>query len=152
MEPKITFNVKLNRIGTAAGAVHAMLGLIVRKTCFDIEGVAKQNAAVDTGAMRASIYSVVEGQDGSGDADAAALAANPKAELLPKPDLTVDTMNGFVAVGASYAGYIEYGTTRAPAQPFLSPAVDQVRPSFEAAASQLRQAVSSAPSVTELIP
>jgi HK97 gp10 family phage protein len=74
---------------------------VVRKTAFDIEADAKGRAPVDTGALRASIATQVESD-----------------------------LRASVNVGVSYGAYVEYGTVRAPAQPYLTPAANAALLSF----------------------
>lgn len=92
---------------------------------FEIEAGAKSRAAVDTGAMRASIYTVTKTSDGYGSAQSAAKSANGKAALSPHPK---PSGNVVAAVGPSveYAGHVELGTSKMAAQPFLVPAVEDV--------------------------
>ena len=66
---------------------------LVRATAFVVEGEAKRLAPVDTGFLRSSIRTDIVG----------AMAAD-------------------VVVGASYGIYVELGTSRSGAQPFLAPA------------------------------
>ena len=47
-----------------------------------------------------------------------------------------------VTVGAEYGIYLEYGTARMGARPFMAPAVEQVRPAFVQA---MKQALKSGP-------
>lgn len=141
----LKIEVKLNKFETAGPAVRNKLGRIVKKACLDIEANAKDNAPVDTGALKASIYSVVDGADGAAEAEAEARAANSKINFVtPDGDVIVDRLHGMVVVGADYGPYVEYGTTRAGAQPFFTPAVEAVRGSFEGAARQLNDAVIAA--------
>ena len=56
------------------------------------------------------------------------------AELPPPPDGTA----AYVAVGANYGIYVELGTTRRAAKPYFYPAVEAVRPSFDAAMSAIQ--------------
>lgn len=97
---------------------------MVRKIAFEVEAAAKQNAPVDTSAMRNSIYTVTAQQDGYGAASGAAVGANPKVATAPHPA----PKEGAAHVGPSveYAAYVELGTSRMAAQPFLVPAVEQV--------------------------
>jgi HK97 gp10 family phage protein len=97
---------------------------MVRKIAFEVEGVAKTLAAVDTAAMRNSIYTVTPNEDGYGAASAAAQAANPKAATAPHPAPGVGRAH--VGPCVEYAEYVELGTSRMAAQPFLVPAVEQV--------------------------
>lgn len=136
MNVGIKFVVKMNKLSSAGPEIHRQIGAMVKKACFDIEAAAKDNAPVDTGALKASIYTVVDGSDGSAAARAAALGAN-RAVTLINPETEVDEMTGTVVVGADYGAFVEYGTTRMGAQPFLTPAVEEVRPKLAAALSQI---------------
>jgi phage gpG-like protein len=109
---------------------------MIRKIAFEVEAQAKQNAPVDTSAMRNSIYTVTAQQDGYGAAMAAAKGQNPEVETTPHPK----PKNGAAHVGPSveYAAAVELGHLTKPfrktygaqrfvaAQPFLVPAVEQV--------------------------
>lgn len=81
---------------------------VVRKSALDVEAQAKLRAPVDTGFLRNSIHTEQ--------------SSDLRAEVI---------------VGAEYGLYIEYGTSRMAAQPFLNPAVEFVRPAFEAACAAL---------------
>lgn len=87
------------RVGAAAAAV-------VRKTARDIEADAKQNAAVDTGTMRASIGTDFEGDGRS------------------------STMTAEIGPTVHYAPHVEYGTARQSPQPFMGPAATRAEKPF----------------------
>ncbi len=70
---------------------------ITNKVASDVAELAREMAPVDTGNLRASIR--VE-RDGN---------------------------NHAVVTDVSYAPFLEFGTSRAPAQPFLGPAAESVR-------------------------
>lgn len=115
-----------------------VLSQIVRKTALDVQAHAASQAPVDTGFLRNSIYTVTsEGSTYGG-------AGSPPgdATLLPQVPGPSDKTTAYVAVGASYGAFVNYGTRHMAARPFWEPAVDAVRPSFEAALetveSQLR--------------
>lgn len=132
---------------------------VVRKTAFDIQAKAASKAPVDTGFLRNSIYVTGTGFNtyGRGVQKAGKLpttgfvsrrrlqsygkrvARQRKQEAmlfdeLPPPP---DSIMAYVAVGAAYGEYVEYGTTRMAARPYFWPAVESVRPSFEAALAAL---------------
>lgn len=97
---------------------------------FDIEAAAKQNAPVDTGALRSSIYTVTQDSDNytqaSGEAMGKAWTQGGRiseVERLPAP-----SGKAVAVVGASveYAGYVELGTSKMDAQPYLIPAAEAV--------------------------
>jgi HK97 gp10 family phage protein len=98
-----------NHFGAISAAAEKQLQKAVRKAALDIEREAKIAAPVDTGFLRASIHTVTGLEQG--------MAAD-------------------IPVGAEYGIYVEYGTHRNRAQPFLTPAVEKVRPGFEKAVSE----------------
>lgn len=81
---------------------------VIAGAAFEVESATKRLAPVDTGALRNSI------------------AAMQKGELL-----------WWVEVGVEYGRFVEFGTSRMRAQPFLVPGVEQVRPRFEAQWAEL---------------
>ena len=95
---------QMRQFATSLAAVPALSGGMVRaalsKTSTDIVASAKKASPVDTGNLRASISAspVESGEDGS----------------------------FYVEVGptAAYGVFVELGTSRAPAQPFLFPAAE----------------------------
>jgi HK97 gp10 family phage protein len=119
-------------------AIQKSARICVAKACFDTEAEAKRRAPVDTGALANSIYSNVGGKNGYPLAEAAVNAARPGAGVLPEETPANDT-EGVVSVAVEYASYVEYGTVRAPAQPYFTPAVEKVAPEFvKLAAAALR--------------
>lgn len=92
-----------------AGAekVEDLVPRVVAKVAFDIEASAKAGAPVDTGNLKNSISTDVDGLT---------------AEIGPT---------------ASYAMYVEYGTSRMRPQPFMGPAVDANIGNFEKALEQV---------------
>jgi HK97 gp10 family phage protein len=82
--------------------------MAVLKTAADIEATAKTAAPVDTGNLRSSI------------------------QHRPTGDLSAE-----VTVGAEYAMYVEFGTSKMGAQPYLLPAVEHAAPVFQSAIRSL---------------
>lgn len=80
----------------------------VQKTVMDVEAQAKGFAAVDTGNMRALVQGSMTGD-----------------------------LSGEVNAGAHYSIYNEYGTSKMAAQPFMTPAAESARGTFEQAMSQI---------------
>ena len=113
---------ELDRIARQLGVKVEAVG---RKLAFDIEDKAKQNAPVDTSAMRNSIYTVTQKEDGYAAASAAAKQANPKVETQPHPTPTGKIIAN-VGPCVEYSEYVEFGTSRMAAQPYLTPAVEEV--------------------------
>jgi HK97 gp10 family phage protein len=105
----------------ATRQLRRQLGAVVRKAAFDVEARAKLKAPVDTGHLRNSISVRTGGQIG-GDGGA------------------LDALSAEVVATAEYAAYVELGTNRHKAQPFMEPAAEEVRPQFEEAVKRvLRQ-------------
>ncbi len=102
----------------------------VAATAFAIERQAKINAPVDTGALRNSIYSRV-GKSGGNQAETAAsvASARPGTQMgvLPEPE---NATTAYVGPGVEYAVYVELGTSKRGAQPFLLPAARAVESSL----------------------
>lgn len=78
-------------------------GRIVARHAFIIEGKAKMLAPVDTGALKNSIRAIQTGE-----------------------------VTWTLIVGVDYGGWVEFGTSRMAAQPFLIPAVESQRAAFAA--------------------
>ncbi len=92
---------------------------VVNKSAFEIglvvEGQAKTLTPVKTGRLRGSIttQSATKGTSVEGDATGADKIAAPG-----------DPQEVFVGTAVDYGPYIEFGTERSDAQPFLRPALD----------------------------
>lgn len=135
MRIRFTATVK-DKLPTMGRRAEERLGQVVRKTALDIEAAAKLRCPVDTGACRASIHSVTDRTNGYSAAAAATKAANGGAEVFPaeRPE---GPMQAIVAVAAAHGIYVEMGTTRMPARPYVTPA-------FEQAAEPFRKALAAA--------
>lgn len=92
---------------TSYGKKKMLMSAVVNKSAADVRGRAMANAPVDTGYLRSSIVS-----ENVGDLEA---------EIGPT---------------ANYGGYVEEGTSRMSAQPYMSPALDAVAPAFAQAVAQ----------------
>lgn len=97
---------------SSAGTVGAKASQAIRKTAHDIESDAKILAAVDTGNLRSSISTSIEGDGRFG---------SMSAEIGPTAD---------------YGAYVEEGTSRMAPQPYMGPAFDRRAPSLEQALGQ----------------
>ena len=102
----------------------------IRETAFDAEAIAKANAAVDTGAMRASIFTKTSQGDNYGEAENDALEHNPDVTTLDPTPGVPPLMTAYVAPGVKYAGFVEFGTSKMAAQPFMTPAIEKAEESF----------------------
>ena len=112
-----------NHFPEIAVAMHKALSQVVRKTAMDIQASAASKAPVDTGFLRNSIY-VVTSESSTYKGGGKSLSEVTK----PEDDLTA-----YVAVGANYGVYVNYGTRHMPAQPFWEPAIEEAKPGFQAA-------------------
>lgn len=91
------FVIVFNRIPELIAMVDANARSAPKKVADRIAATARSYAPVDTGALRGSIESV-------------SVEAGYSADVI---------------AGAEYAAYVEYGTYKMAAQPFLTPAVEQ---------------------------
>lgn len=96
MASTVRWEVVENRIPALIVSVNAAARAAVKKTANDIARTAQSLVPVDTGALQDSIEST-------------SLTAGYEAE---------------VTVGEDYGGYVEFGTYKMAAQPYLGPAVD----------------------------
>ena len=85
----------------------------MKKALGDIAAGAKNRAPVDTGALRNSITTQTQGNR--------------------------DYARGEVGPTVNYGGYVERGTSRMSAQPYLRPATDAVLPGYEQALGQITE-------------
>lgn len=103
---------------------------VVSKLAFDVEAGAKQNitavGAVDTGALHASVYTSTR--------RSSSYRTNTSDAFLLNPDATIDAeiqapdrFNAVVGVPMDYAAFVELGTVKMGARPYLLPAVERVR-------------------------
>lgn len=100
--------IKYNHLPQLAKRLPEVVGSLVRKAAYDIEAHAKSIVPVDTGKLKNSIS--VE---------------------MPKETLAI------IAPHTEYAGYVEYGTRRQRAKPYMRPAAEKVAPSFLEACRKL---------------
>lgn len=95
----------------AAAKVTELAKLAIAKTALDIEADAKVLAPVDTGNLKNSISSEASG-------------------------LTAE-----VSASTAYSDYVEYGTSRMNAQPYMGPAFDARVPGLEKALGQIGEKI-----------
>lgn len=109
----VTISVTFDRFPEIAATMPERTSQVVRKAAFDIEGQAKNRAPVDTGALKNSIST--EFENGG--------------------------MTGVIAPHMEYATFVEFGTKRMSAQPYMTPAAEAVAPAFIAAMKQMLQEI-----------
>lgn len=81
----------------------------VRKAAFDIEAHAKRHVPVDTGHLKSSIGVT----------------------------LANDGLIAVIGPSAHYGEYVEFGTAKRKPRPYMHPALEAIRPGFEAAVRQI---------------
>jgi HK97 gp10 family phage protein len=117
--------VTVDNSGEIARRLDYMASTVVTKTVFDLEAHAK-NLVSQPG--RGRIY---------GSHQASAPGDPPATDLGDlvgsiRGEMT-DDHHGFVEVTSDHATPLEFGTVNMAPRPFMTPAIEQVRPSFEAA-------------------
>lgn len=125
-----------DRFDELCGQLRDAVSDIVRATAFDVQDEAQNRAPVDTGALKNSIYTVTDRGSSYSDAASSAASARPAAEILPEVTASDAGVGDFVAVVApsvEYAIYVEMGTSKQAAQPYLGPAAESMRTAFERA-------------------
>jgi HK97 gp10 family phage protein len=100
MNVKVTTKITDNRIPMIVGAFPGLMEQVVEKTAFDIEATAKELAPVDTGYLAGTIWTDNQG------------------------------LRAEVQTVAEYAAYVEYGTYKMAAQPYMRRAADMHEPKF----------------------
>ena len=127
-----------NNWSKIADAFDEAISQVVRKTAFDLQGnmqaTIRANNQIDTGFMTNSIYVRTADESTYGSISEPRKKGQHALEEVEKPD---DNKTAYVGVGASYGWYQNYGTTKIPARPFLEPAIETTRPSFELALSRI---------------
>ena len=97
---------------------------LIRASAFRVEAGAKLAAPVDTGLLRASIYTTTNRDSSRAQAETDARKIDPTADLGNEP--TVGELTAVVSVGAEYGIYVEMGGKRGAARPYLGPALEEV--------------------------
>lgn len=105
----VTVTIKFNKFPEIAAAMPSKTKAVVKKASFDVEGHAKNRVPIDTGALHDSILTKFENGG----------------------------LTGIIAPHEDYALFVELGTRRQSAQPYMIPAADAVRPAFIAACKRM---------------
>ncbi len=126
--PKTSTTLDTSKLDSILKRLDANVANAVAKAAFAIEGRAKVKAPVDTGALRASIYTSLK----AGGGDAARVEARsrrPEAIITPLP-VPRDDHTAYVGPSVEYGADVELGTTRRGATPYLLPAVRETEKEF----------------------
>lgn len=120
-------NVKLDtkELDRIAAQLDTNRTRICVRFAFQAEGLMKQLAVKDTSAMANSVYTVTKDDDGYSQAagDAHAKRPNVETEPHPKPEGNIIAR---VGPCVNYAGYVEFGTSKMAAQPFVGPSIESL--------------------------
>lgn len=106
----VALSARIKGAGPRVGAAGSQL---LRGTAYRIEADGKAGAAVDTGTLRSSIFTTITGDASSG------------------------TMTAEIGPSAEHGIYVERGTSKMDAQPFMQPAADRNIPGFVQGVEQL---------------
>lgn len=105
---KVVARLESNRLPELSAMLQARAEQIVAKAAYDVEAEAKTVVPVDTGNLKNSI-----------------------ATDIVKP------LEAVVGTGVEYAEFVEYGTSRMAAQPYMTPAAEVVKPAWHRAWQEL---------------
>jgi HK97 gp10 family phage protein len=102
----------------------------IRSTAFDVERLSKRNAPWLTGALKNSIFTKTSQGSGFSQAASDASGKRPGVKLAdPTPDCQL--MEAYIAVGVNYGYFVEFGTGRMSARPFMRPAAEEAPKMFQ---------------------
>lgn len=141
---KSSIKLEFNHYNDLADKLHHATVEVAKQAAFNVEHRAKGKAAVDTGFMHASGYTVTTESSGFSAADADAKAASEKGVMLDEEPAPERDTTAVVVFGAAHSIYVEFGTVNMAAQPFLTPAVEEERPDWERAVRMLGEKLKSA--------
>ena len=134
------FEVLFNRFPELTVALEKAISQMVRKAAFDIQAMAMATAPVATGFLKSSIYVVTHDRSTyASSLNKAFVKGHDVAKLMDEVEPPPDDQTAYVAVGAEYGIYVEYGTSKMAAQPYLTPAYEFVRPSILEAMARLEE-------------
>jgi len=102
--------IKYNRLSQIAEKLSGAVSVVVRKAAFDVEANAKAVVPVDTGKLKSSITSEFLGP-----------------------------ARAIIAPHTEYAAFVEFGTRKQRAQPYMRPAAEKVAPVFIEACKRLEE-------------
>lgn len=99
----LRMRINLDRLEELKKELRPRAKQLIRAAAFEVQGKAQVNAPVDTGALKNSIEAT-----------------------------EVGIYTWWVIVGVDYGAFVELGTSRMAAQPYLTPAVEEVAPIYRA--------------------
>lgn len=119
--------IKYNHLNRIAAKLPEAVSAIVRKAAFDVEADAKMSVPVDTGTLKNSIMTEFTTVGG-----AVAMSGSGLGQ-------SADVTSAIVAPHTEYAAFVEFGTRRQRAKPYMRPAAEKVAPAFIEACRRLEE-------------
>ena len=126
-----TVKIDTEKLDLLVAQFPTMVDKAIRATAFDVQGNAQSMAAVDTGAMRASIFTKTHSSNGFEDAGGEALGHNNEVEIDDPTPTDCPLMTAYIAPGVNYAYFQEFGTSKMAAHPFMTPAIEKADEDFD---------------------
>ena len=108
-QSNFTVSITFNKFPEIAQAMPGKTAQVVKTTAFNVEADAKNTVPVDTGALKNSIDT----------------------------DIAGGGLSATVAPHTEYAQFVEFGTRRMSAQPYMTPAAERNREPFTMAMTQM---------------
>lgn len=127
---KTSVTIDTTRLDAILKHLDANIANAVAKAGFAVEAEAKLAAPVDTGALRASIYTSLHngGRGTQAMSEARALRPDAVTGALPTPR---NGNTAYVGPSVSYGQEVELGSSSRPGTPYLQPAVRAVEAQFK---------------------
>lgn len=119
----MSVEVNTTRLNRIIRNVDGNMADVVATIGFAVERVAKELAPVDTGALRSSIYTKIKQGGHQPDQRDGVVYVD-----LPEPESELEAI---VGPTVEYGIWLELGTDRMAAQPYLTPAVEQITNNLE---------------------
>jgi len=129
MSVNIRMTIDTRKLDALSGQARQVAGQVVRKAAYDVAGNAQASME------RAKHGRVYGAHQASAPGEAPAIDTGTLHNSIQVH--MVRPLTAVVAVHAPYGLYLEMGTRRMAARPFLKPAVDKVKPAFREAMRQV---------------
>lgn len=130
----MSVTVNTTRLNRIIHNVDGDVADVIATIAFAVERLAKENAPVDTGALRASIYTKTKAGGRQPTQSEGAVYVD-----IPEPE---NELEAIVGPTVEYGVFVELGSNRSPAQPYLLPAVEQIANSLDRFNGDLGRALS----------
>lgn len=132
----VVAKIVFDKLPELRGELRQQASVAIRKVASNVKARATPAVPIDTGFLVNSIYVSTHTESEYQEAKGEAESAEPTRTMLPEVERPGE-LQAVVAVGAEYGAYVEYGTHKMAARPYLGPAAEAVRPGFEAAMKRL---------------